>query len=60
MGTGGTYPAEMQSWPETDHLSPSNAGVGNEHSYTFISPYKSMVCKGNLQLPSPYQNFTNS
>jgi len=48
MGTGGTYPAEMQSWPENDHSLPSNAEIKNEHSYTFISPYTPMVCKGNL------------
>jgi hypothetical protein len=53
MGTGGTYPAEMQSWPETDHSSPFNAEVKKEHSYTFISPYTSMLCKSNLNYHHP-------
>jgi len=44
-------PAEMQSWPENEHSSLSNAEIKNEHRYTFISPYTPTVCKGNLQLP---------
>ena len=59
-GTGGMSPAEMQSWPENEHSSLSNAEIKNEHRYTFISPYTPTVCKGNLQLPWPHQNFTNS
>jgi hypothetical protein len=38
MGTGVTYPAEMQSWPETDNSYSSNTEVKNEYTYTLISP----------------------
>jgi hypothetical protein len=57
MGTGGTFPEEMQSGHETDHSPPFNAEVKNDSSYTFFPPYTSMACKGTFTFT--FRNFTN-